>query len=830
MVRGGFARKRFIACVQRIVHLQALVRSHLACQRYAAARSSAVQIQSAVRAYHCRREFLRNQKAAIVLQKLRRMLIRRKAPMWKPLETRQQVAAASTIQAVFRGWTCRRKLSSDCVAVIKIQRIYRGSVHRGLYQQIFQAVVVLQKFVRRRGARQTAKVLNNAATQIQRMHRGTKHRISVKEIVKAAASVQRRKLQFMAAAVVIQKQERQRAARHRFKKQRYSTVVIQRTYRGSIRRREIQKRWKARDNSSKIIQRMYRGYYIRLLFKRSVAAALVVQKYERRRSAKERLDIAISSACFIQSFARAHRDRNYVRFAFKAAVTLQSLARMLICVKSFQSKRDEARQHAKTIQKWWRSRRGLESESQSHAGVLTLPQLGHEQARQHIYTEVEAARIIQSIYGGYIQRKLSAEHARSIEKALMNHVKCSEKPSPTRVHDKYPDIPAAKKEATIVVQKAGQTPTRIFEHDEVAIPSDHCTWLGLASCIELESNGLSCSNTEYITALLADETATQESGPREPHRQVGNARKQIGCGLGPNRKRSKIASKFFYASVVSIALVACTVQFPMTVKPALATSKTALELQLRAVQSQVARSRGQAHQIQQHLSNTLKFHPFFTKAVESSKVPRKSTQVESDPIADSCNIEKDLEALFESHHSAVATVFRLQSAIRTLVEDAVVQGQHHTPCKIYENTPVMTPSQIFDSSRECGVDCLASCSTSEEDPTISDRDAPQEEVTPSYGLGGWWTPVESSLPSSSLQQQDQTRSHDWFSKDDENSLSGPNSPTPQASEIEQSYWSSLFRSEIVVVVAEEDVSADNELVALAKDASRSYLNEWRYLI
>ena len=840
IVRGVQTRKGFIAYVRGIICFQAIARSHLAHRRYAIIRSSVAQIQGAVRASHYRCEFLHTIKAIIVLKKFFRMLMHRIAYMRKLSEFRQQVAVTSIIQAAFRGWKCRCKLRLHSVAVVEIQRIYRGSVRRGLNRQILNAIVSLQNLFRRRRVRQTAKILEEAAVQIQRLYRGTIYRISLKETMKGTADMEGRNLQLMAAAVVvIQKHERRRAARYCFKEQRYGAVEIQRVYRGSMRRASF-KRWKAWHNPAKRIQRVYRGYYIRLLLKRSVAAALVVEKYERRRSAEQRLNIAISSAKLIQSVARAHRNRSHLQSALKAAVTLQSVVRMLICVKSFELKRYDARQCATTFQNWCRSQGALlETESQANAGGMTLrhASVGHKQARQHISTQPEAAQTIQYFYVCYIQRKLCAERTRSIRESLFTW---SEKPLPTRCCDIDPGIAVVRKEAAIAIQKAtrimlrrrSNKVTHVFEHHEVAMPSEDCTWQGVASCIALERNELFCNNTGAITAILEDEGVTQDRVALKPCQPIGSSRVKVQCGTGPNRKRSKLTSKLLYTTVVLIAMVACVFRFPASVRPALATSKTALELQFRALQSQITRSSDQNHQMQRQLFKTLNFQPLFTRHVEFSRVPRKSPGGTGDQRTKNHHIVSDLGELFVSHRSAVATVLRLQSAIRTLVKDAVVRGEHHTPPTMHKDRFVMTQCLFLNPSPEVGADYYcASDSPSEEVPTMSG--SPYEEENPSYVLGGWGTPMESSPPSPPLQPQDPPRNHHWFSSDN-NSLSNTDAafPTPKASSIDPSSWFAFFRSGIVgvVVVPEEDISTEDQLLALAKDPAHAYLKEWRYLV
>ncbi|RXM34307.1 Abnormal spindle-like microcephaly-associated protein-like [Acipenser ruthenus] len=297
-IRGYIARKRIQMLKESAVKIQAMLRGYIA-RRLAKKMRAAQKIQAWYKGCITHREYRNTQKAiATVRGCVQTRLIRNRFLMicrsvgiiqrrWREtIETRKTHqefikirSAAVKIQAVWRGYSTRKRHDKEQKAACLIQALYRGFVQRKNFQQRQSAALTLQKYVR---AWQTGKTerlkferMKNASVSLQACCRGW----LISEETQA-----KQRLRFTAAAyhhvcaMKIQRTFRAYLALKHGRQQMHSVICIQRWITSKLQRRKY---LKDREKIIKV-QRVSRAWLNRR-FKAASVIQRAVQKYLCRR-------------------------------------------------------------------------------------------------------------------------------------------------------------------------------------------------------------------------------------------------------------------------------------------------------------------------------------------------------------------------------------------------------------------------------------------------------------------------------------------------------------------------------------------------------------------
>ncbi|XP_058887783.1 abnormal spindle-like microcephaly-associated protein homolog isoform X2 [Acipenser ruthenus] len=301
-IRGYIARKRIQMLKESAVKIQAMLRGYIA-RRLAKKMRAAQKIQAWYKGCITHREYRNTQKAiATVRGCVQTRLIRNRFLMicrsvgiiqrrWREtIETRKTHqefikirSAAVKIQAVWRGYSTRKRHDKEQKAACLIQALYRGFVQRKNFQQRQSAALTLQKYVR---AWQTGKTerlkferMKNASVSLQACCRGWLVRKRISEETQA-----KQRLRFTAAAyhhvcaMKIQRTFRAYLALKHGRQQMHSVICIQRWITSKLQRRKY---LKDREKIIKV-QRVSRAWLNRR-FKAASVIQRAVQKYLCRR-------------------------------------------------------------------------------------------------------------------------------------------------------------------------------------------------------------------------------------------------------------------------------------------------------------------------------------------------------------------------------------------------------------------------------------------------------------------------------------------------------------------------------------------------------------------
>lgn len=329
--RSWVARKNFKVDLERVVMLQSLVRRRNVQKWFCQLRDATLTLQRIWRA-----------------SKLQQSQLQSEAEEW----------AAVRIQSSFRGWVSRKNFKADIGRVVMLQACVRRNQVQKEYQQVYNAVIILQgswqSFKRQQQVQEECR--EHAALKIQSIYRAwlvrRHYRMCRDGVLKIQAWIRmkqvRRKYQQQYNAV-LKLQELWRAARLRHLElcklhECATAVVIQKWWRGHHQRQLYRLELHLQHQSAQRIQVSWRGF-------RSLQL-LRVEKCVRERA-----------AICLQAVIRGHQVRQGILQQKTAASILEQHRQVLCAVitiqsvfRAFKCRRDylHLQQKVLLIQRTWR--------------------------------------------------------------------------------------------------------------------------------------------------------------------------------------------------------------------------------------------------------------------------------------------------------------------------------------------------------------------------------------------------------------------------------------------------------------------------------------------
>lgn len=355
-----FARKRKLQLQQSEVLKHAAIKVQSSCRSWVARKNfkvdleRVVMLQSLVRRRNVQKWFCQLRDATLTLQRIWRASKLQQSQ----LQSEAEEWAAVRIQSSFRGWVSRKNFKADIGRVVMLQACVRRNQVQKEYQQVYNAVIILQgswqSFKRQQRVQEECR--EHAALKIQSIYRAwlvqRHYRMCRDGVLKIQAWIRmkqvRRKYQQQYNAV-LKLQELQRAARLRrlelCKLHECATaVVIQKWWRGHHQRQLYRLELHLQDQSAQRIQVSWRGF-------RSLQL-LRAEKWVRERA-----------AICLQAVIRGHQVRQGILQQKTAASILEQHRQVLCAVitiqsvfRAFKCRRDylHLQQKVLLIQRTWR--------------------------------------------------------------------------------------------------------------------------------------------------------------------------------------------------------------------------------------------------------------------------------------------------------------------------------------------------------------------------------------------------------------------------------------------------------------------------------------------
>ncbi|XP_060686162.1 abnormal spindle-like microcephaly-associated protein isoform X2 [Hemiscyllium ocellatum] len=362
-------RSSYLIFRQLVIRLQARVRGNFAQRRYKMILQSTTKLQACYRRKKQRTIFLRNKRAACVIQQHYRAYCQRKVEQEKYFQMRH---AAIVVQNAFRGYKVRQ-LARKARAAQKIQAWFKAQVERRRYKSILDSVIFIKQRLKTKRERLRFLRIRAATIVIQRRWRLTVATRRLQDENKrrtlAAIKVQafwkgfRARNQLMKkheAASQIQSAYRSYKQRKKFLQQKMAAMVIQRIYRTWRLAKTENMKYKKIREAVILLQSICRGWLVRkklveqklakkrLRFTAAVyhhLCAFKIQRMYKRYKALKSAQEAINSVIFIQRLFRTCLQRRrylddyhkiivvqrtvkvWLMRRHKAAVVIQKVAR-----------------------------------------------------------------------------------------------------------------------------------------------------------------------------------------------------------------------------------------------------------------------------------------------------------------------------------------------------------------------------------------------------------------------------------------------------------------------------------------------------------------------
>ena len=346
---------------RRVTLFQAQCRGLLTRKKFEATRKFVIDLQTALRSFLVRRHNSQLRSIVAVQARCRGFLARQKTD-----QARKQIVQC---QAFIRMFLARVHYARILHFVTQFQASVRGMLQRKNFQTQSLAALKIQTYYRGFRACQIAKKMR-AARSIQSAYRMHKQRVAFLKL-KAAVAVFETRLK----AVLMQREMREKYL------SKYAAIVrLQALWRGRRARKQVSiLSWTTK------LQASCRGWLQRSRF--------LAQR---------------NSACKIQATYRMYRDRSKFTSLCRAAIVIQRLRRARVLGKKQRLAFMSQKIAASIIQTRYRAL--LRGRKQRHAYRKILDSIVAFQARArgHLarqeYARESAARYIQAVYRGYVQR------------------------------------------------------------------------------------------------------------------------------------------------------------------------------------------------------------------------------------------------------------------------------------------------------------------------------------------------------------------------------------------------------------------------------------------
>uniref|UniRef100_A0A287CTE6 Assembly factor for spindle microtubules n=1 Tax=Ictidomys tridecemlineatus TaxID=43179 RepID=A0A287CTE6_ICTTR len=333
------------------------------------------------------------------------------------LDLRKEIRAARLIQTAWRKYKIKTELKlykeRDKAARI-IQSAVINFLTKQRVKRKINATLVIQKYWRRVLAQRKLLMLkkeklenvqNKAATVIQGYWR--------------RYSTRKRFLKLKYYSVILQSRIRMIIAVKSYKRYLWATIIIQRHWRASLRRKQDQQRYKRLKSSCLIIQSMFRRWKQRKM-QLQIKAAVILQRafreWHSRRKAKEK------SAIVIQSWYRRHRELQKYIYIRSCIVIIQRRFRCFQAQKLYKRKKESVL----TIQKYYKAylKGKIERTNylQKRAAAIQLQAAFRRMKARNLYRQIRAAYVLQS-YWRMRQDKFRFLNLKKIVIRLQAHIR-----------------------------------------------------------------------------------------------------------------------------------------------------------------------------------------------------------------------------------------------------------------------------------------------------------------------------------------------------------------------------------------------------------------------
>ncbi|KAG0624633.1 hypothetical protein M758_3G262500 [Ceratodon purpureus] len=339
-----------------VLRLQSWVRNRKLRATFLTQRQGARTIQNYWQRFQFRRNERRTAAASIIQASWRGHLVRKLR--------NQRYWAACTIQRHFRGHILRVQIQKRKAAALLIQRIARGGIQRSSYRSRLIGVRRLQALFRGALVRAQAKCDANNVTKIQALWRGWSTRTLLNR--------------WRAAASVIQSHFRGYKQRIYYKKFKVYIAQIQAAFRGLLLRNKL----RLMRQAAVQIQSGWRSFKMRRVSEENHAAATRIQSRYRCIRQRTWYQSHRSRVILMQTMVRGHLARKRYSDMRFAVIKLQSRWRGCLVRRTMGVEKLAAMHIQKCVRSFLQYRRNQLRETQC------------------------AAITIQSFYRGYVQRKL----------------------------------------------------------------------------------------------------------------------------------------------------------------------------------------------------------------------------------------------------------------------------------------------------------------------------------------------------------------------------------------------------------------------------------------
>ncbi|XP_032734078.1 abnormal spindle-like microcephaly-associated protein isoform X3 [Lontra canadensis] len=394
---AALRRQEYVQMRVSCVKLQASVRGHLVRKQMRLRRQAAVSLQSYFRMRKTRQYYLEIYKATVVIQSYYRAY---KAQVNQRKNFLQVKRAVTCLQAAYRGYKVRQLIKQQSIAALQIQTAFRGYSKRKKYQYVLQCAIKIQRWYRTyrtaRGVRTQFLKTKAAVVSLQSAYHGWKVRKQIKREHQAAAH--------------IQSVFRMAKARKQFRLLKAAALVIQRHWRARSAGKKQRMEYIELRKAALILQSTWKGRAVRRRIQKQHERAVVIQSYYRMYVQRKKWEIMKKAACLIQMYYRAYsvgRKQRQLYLKTKAAtVILQSAYRSTRVRKKIK----ECNKAAVTIQSTYRAYKTRKNYATCRAAAVKIQRwyrdikIASHQRKEYLNLRKTAVKI-QAVYRGIRARR-----------------------------------------------------------------------------------------------------------------------------------------------------------------------------------------------------------------------------------------------------------------------------------------------------------------------------------------------------------------------------------------------------------------------------------------
>jgi abnormal spindle-like microcephaly-associated protein len=421
VARGAVCRRKFQLIQNSVCDLQALVRGRYHRLQYAKIRCNLVTLQRYGRGMVVSLRFARFKASSTIIQRFWRQWL------WK----RKQDCAVLLIQSVWRGYVEQMRLAESLSnKLIFIQACWRAAIVRTKYMTYRSSASMIQSSIRGYLVREEVRHKMLAVISVQRIWRGNRERElfqkNLEEKIKAATLLQgiwrmHKAYQYVITSkqrvTILQSFARQRLAARKIQYQVTSATKLQTAWRLlRVKRLLVVKR--QQHQACVRIQTQRRMIKEFATFRLAREAAISIQSRFRGYSARLFTKRHLYSVAIIQSGWRSAQAREYYLCARVSVAMMQSLGRGVLARRKFtmlvESKQEERHLAATCIQAVWRMKQSREVfESTLNAAICIQKYWRCANAREYHLHARAAVTMVQSLIRGVAVRSIVSDWHRS---------------------------------------------------------------------------------------------------------------------------------------------------------------------------------------------------------------------------------------------------------------------------------------------------------------------------------------------------------------------------------------------------------------------------------